>query len=79
MADGITLTCTVGRFTFDTDVIISRTKLIRDSVMGQILTPRPGEPHLITAQDVYAYIRDGSCGRTLENVPFEFEFAVKHK
>lgn len=42
----MTLTCKIGKFEFSDDCVLSTAKLIRDTVMGQILNPPEGSQRL---------------------------------
>jgi hypothetical protein len=42
----MTLTCTIGKLEFDNSITLSMAKLIRDTVMGQILSPSEGSQRL---------------------------------
>lgn len=42
----MTLTCKIGKFEFSDECALSTAKLIRDTVMGQILNPPEGSPKL---------------------------------
>lgn len=63
------LTSPVGRFTFDDGVPISHCKIVRDSVVGAILSPPEGTPRIKTEQEAYGYVRD-SFGQVLSDVTF---------
>lgn len=69
--DGITLTCKLGRFTFNRNVLISKAKRIRDEVMGQWFNPRPGSTRLYTEDDIEAYVRNEHHLRDVAGIPFE--------
>lgn len=73
MAREITMTCKVGAFIFDKGIILSRAKLIRDAVMGQILNPK-SRVELRTDVDVYNYVRD-ALSNDLARIPFEVRLA----
>lgn len=42
----MTLTCKIGKLEFSDDCALSTAKLIRDTVMGQMLNPPEGTPKL---------------------------------
>lgn len=42
----MTLTCKIGKFEFSDDCVLSKAKLIRDTVMGQMLNPPEGSQRL---------------------------------
>lgn len=67
----ITLVCPVGKFVFQRHVPLIHAKLIRDSVMGQILNPKSNEPRLRNSQDIYDYARD-RLGHTLARISFTY-------
>lgn len=71
MADGITLTCKLGAFTFDTTVRLSQAKRIRDEIMGQFFNPLPSTPRLRTEDECEAYIRNKDRFTELSTIPFE--------
>lgn len=52
-----TLTCKVGKFIFHDEVRLNTAKLIRDSVMGQMLNPKEGYPRLRSERDCIEYAR----------------------
>lgn len=76
MADGITLTCKLGAFTFDSRVRISQAKRIRDEIMGQFFNPLPNTPRLRTEEDCEAYMRNKDRFTDLSTVPFELTINV---
>lgn len=73
MAGEITLTCRLGRFTFDGDpkVILSKAKRIRDEVMGQYFTPKKGVMRIYTEKDIEEFVRNEHHMRDVADVPFE--------
>jgi hypothetical protein len=74
MAEAITLTSKVGRFVFKPDVILSHAKLIRDTVMAQILNPKPGLPSLRgnpSMEKIKSMFTD-DIGGPISQVSFEF-------
>jgi hypothetical protein len=64
-------TTAVGRFTFDPGTPLSQCKIVRDSVIGGVLSPPEGTRKLKTAQEAYDYVRD-SFGHVLSDVKFSF-------
>lgn len=74
MAREVTLTSRVGRFTFDKKIPISKAKLIRDSIVGQVFNRNMGTPKIENEQDAYDYVHH--LGRDLEVIPFSFEMDV---
>lgn len=73
----ITFTTRMGNFTFDKDILLSKAKLIRDSVVGQFFNPKPNEPRIRNEQDAHDYVRN-HLGRDLEWIPFELSFAEQY-
>jgi hypothetical protein len=61
----------VGRFSFHKSVPMAHAKLIRDSVMGQILNPKSNEPRLRNSKDIYDYARD-RLGHMLARISFTY-------
>lgn len=67
----MTLTCAMGNFIFDGGVSLSKMKKIRDEVMGQFFTPKPGLPRLNTRQDIESFVRNEHHMRDVASIPFE--------
>lgn len=63
------LTSAVGRFAFADDTPVSHAKMIRDSVVGAVLSPPEGMKKIRTEEEAYGYIRD-EFGHVLSNVSF---------
>ena len=68
--DDIILECKVGRFLFDPNTPLSHTKLVRDTVMGQMLNPKPGDPRVFDEQSAREYVQ--SCSGSFAMTPFAF-------
>jgi hypothetical protein len=66
-----TLVTPVGRFVFHNTVPLAHAKLIRDSVVGQILNPKSNEPRLRNSQDIYNFARD-RLGHALARISFTY-------
>jgi hypothetical protein len=64
-------TTTVGRFTFDDETPLSHAKVIRDAVIGGVLSPPEGTRRLRSPQEAYDYVRD-AFGHVLSDVKFTF-------
>lgn len=60
----MTLTSKVGKFIFDDEMPISKAKLIRDTVMGQILNPQDGRK-IKTDDQAFNFARDSFPGQGL--------------
>lgn len=73
MAGKITLTSKLGSFVFDSHVILSKAKLIRDSITGQFYNPQTDAPKVKTVDDVKDYI-EHHVGGHLGDIPFDFSF-----
>lgn len=55
----MTLRCKIGDIVFDEAISLSMAKLIRDTVMGQMLNPKKGDLRkLRSEQDVKLFIHD---------------------
>lgn len=66
------LTCKIGKFTFEDDVPYSLAKLLRDTVMGQMLAPKQREQIVETEEDAHTFM--AACeSAVLRNIPFELE------
>lgn len=53
----MTLTSKIGKFEFSDEITLSMAKLIRDTVMGQILSPPEGTPRLKrNAKSIKAFV-----------------------
>lgn len=63
------MSCAIGKFVFEEGTILSHAKLIRDSLMGQILSPEPGTPRIHSEQNCYDYVRN-ECGQQLAATRF---------
>lgn len=72
MSGELTMTCKLGRFTFAEGTLLSRAKLLRDSVMGQFFNPKPSNPRLTNEESIYAYARNEL---DMEDVAFSVEIA----
>lgn len=68
----VLMTCKIGRFTFDRSTSLSIRKLVRDTVMGQMLNPKQREMTVETADDAYSFIR-ASDSQLIAGVDFELE------
>lgn len=64
----------VGTFFFEDGVPYSHARLIRDSVLGQILSPEPGMPKLKTEQDCKKFVRD-HCPAVFSDAKFSVRLA----
>lgn len=67
----VTLVTPIGKFVFPKTVPLAHAKLIRDSVVGQILNPKSNEPRLRSSRDIYDYARD-RLGHTLARISFTY-------
>lgn len=65
----------IGNFFFDKNVAPSKAKLIRDTVVGQFLNPKPGAPQITSKASAQEFIRDHPA-QVLAVIPFNFEFLV---
>lgn len=72
----LTFTCKLGTFVFEEGVVLSRAKMIRDTVMGQFFSPRRGEPMLVDEEDVHAYISEQAP--VLSGIPFEVHIRAEY-
>lgn len=66
------MTCKVGKFTFPDGTPLSLAKLVRDTVMGQMLNPKQRELPVHTEAEAYELIRR-SESTTLRETVFGFE------
>lgn len=71
----ITLTTKLGHFTFDSHVVLSKAKLIRDSVTGQYFNPKSDEPKIKTVDDAFDFVGHHIAG-DLKYIPFEVVFHI---
>lgn len=67
-------TTAVGRFTFDSGTPMSQCKIVRDAIIGGVLSPPDGTRRIKTPQEAYDYARD-SFGNVLSEVTFSFVMA----
>lgn len=67
----VTFVTPVGKFVFQRTVPLAHAKLIRDSVMGQILNPKSNEPRLRNSKDIYDFARD-RLGHALARISFTY-------
>lgn len=67
----IIMDCKVGRFVFARDVVLSRAKLVRDSVMGQILSPDRKCVSISNADEAREFMRE-DVGGPASQVLFDF-------
>ena len=54
----LTFTSPIGQFTFAPDTLLIHAQLVRDTVVGQWLDPKPNTPRLKKLDDVYQFIRN---------------------
>lgn len=71
----ITLTTKLGHFTFDSHVVLSKAKLIRDSITGQYFNPKSDEPKIKTVDDALEFVSHHIAG-DLKYIPFEVVFHI---
>lgn len=71
MSDTITIDCKAGRFIFYSDVIMSHAKLVRDTVMAQVVNPDRTLPRIRTGADAVNFVR-GYCRGSHSETPFTF-------
>lgn len=69
MSNTITLTSKMGSFEFDSSVVLSHAKLIRDAITTQFFNPQGGTK-IRTAEDVKRYIR-GQLSEILSHIDFD--------
>lgn len=67
----VIMTCKVGRFSFDQGVILSHAKLIRDSVMRQILNPQSQFGKITDEHSAREFVQS-HCTGSFAHVPFTF-------
>lgn len=65
------LTSAIGKFTFDDKTVLSHAKLVRDTVVGQMLNPKQDCRRVKDDVDACELILD--FGGVLAQVPFELE------
>lgn len=53
----IIMTSAIGKFKFEDNVLLSSAKLVRDSIVGQMLAPKQRSMRVETEEDAYAFIR----------------------
>lgn len=51
----LTFTCSLGVFTFGSNVRLSHAKLLRDTISGQFFNPKTNSKKLRTEEDIYNY------------------------
>lgn len=71
------LRCKVGTFTFDKAETLSLCKLVRDTVMGQILVPKENNPRVFNQETARSLIR-ASESAVLAQVGFDFEIRPEY-
>lgn len=76
MAKEITLTCKMGKFTFNGDVAISKAKRIRDEIMGQFFNPKRDLMRIHTARDAETFVRTERHMSDCAHIPFEVVITV---
>lgn len=54
----MTLTSKIGQFHFHPETPLSIAKLIRDTVMGQVLAPAPNSRRLRSTEDVDEFVKE---------------------
>ena len=67
----VIMTCKVGRFSFDRGVLLSHAKLVRDSIMAQILNPKPQFGKIKDEQSAREFVQN-HCAGSFAHVPFSF-------
>lgn len=68
------MTSAVGKFTFEDDVQLSHAKLVRDSVVGQMLAPKTRTMRVETEDEAYAFIRAYESD-VISKIAFELELS----
>ena len=71
--DTYTLSCKVGKFQFAASTHLSHAKLIRDTIMGQLLVPKPGAKVIRNDADAM------TVARATDDVLKTVEFTVSLK
>ena len=71
--DIMILTSKLGRFEFDDTVLLSHAKLIRDTVMGQWFSPRPGSKTLHTVDEALEFMRQHPTN-LIAGITFDIKF-----
>lgn len=74
MGGHITLSNQLGNFVFDSHVILSKAKLIRDSITGQYFNPSDGIK-IKSVEHAKNYISNHVAGK-LDEVPFDLVFKI---
>lgn len=64
----------IGKFEFHDDVLLSHAKLVRDTVVGQWLNPKPGAKRLKTLKDVHEFMASHSSN-LLTKLEFDLSLA----
>lgn len=73
MAGKITLTNQLAHFVFDSHVVLSKAKLIRDSITGQYYNPSGDGPKIKTVDGAVGFVQHHIAGN-LGDIPFEVVF-----
>ena len=73
MGEAVILTSKIGKFEFEDDVLLSHAKVIRDTVVGQWLSPKPGTQILRTLENVDSFMR-GHSSRLIAETAFKLIF-----
>lgn len=63
------LTSAIGDFIFVKNTQLSHAKLVRDTVQGQILNPKPGETKLKSSYQIRQWIWD-NFSKSMDNIQF---------
>lgn len=70
----IIMTCKIGRFEFPDDTVPSLAKVVRDTVMGQMLCPKQRTMDVRTEEDAYAFMR-ANDSQELSRIGFKLTLA----
>lgn len=63
------MTCRIGRLVFAEGTELSHARLVRDTLLGQVLNPQPGTARIHSEQNCYDFIKN-ECGNVLAAVKF---------
>lgn len=67
------ITSPIGDFIFASGTPLSHAKLVRNTVQGQILDPKPGSPKLVESAQIRRWIRD-QFAKSMGNIKFVVKF-----
>lgn len=72
------LTSKLGTFYFNRNTILSKAKLIRDSITGQFFHPRPNEPKVVDEKTAQFYALH-QLDRNLAEIQFDLDMKPEYE